>query len=244
MDPISAQKWSLVHKGLSKWWPKKLLQVGVFNENTLFVANKVYSTVLGSNNELMEFLWAPAGRDMLRQFGIEFNKQRHIEYRDLTRLPYFWLPPDEWCQYQAPAEAAVVADVEAIAMDMSRISMQSDESQQGDGHVVDMEGCDDILSVESLHSQPPLEVAAHPDEDLSSGSEDENVDQEIGFGPAAAAMENGRRGPGRPKKVVVKETLKWDLQKSAAEISGGACFKTWYFFNRTLTQNTSYHFFF
>ena len=118
-------------EGLLGWWPTKLLLEvgnGGFNEDTKFLVTKLLSSVLGGDEELLEFLWTPSAKRMLRQYGIEFGAQRNKDYRELTNLPYFWLPPIEWCQDQdqlQPEVADLVGDgeVDAMELDMSKISI-------------------------------------------------------------------------------------------------------------------------
>ena len=75
--------------------------------------------MLGSDDELMEFLWGQSAKNMLSQCGIVFGGERRKIYRELTNLPFLWLPPIKWCQYQLQPEVADrVGDGEVDAMDL------------------------------------------------------------------------------------------------------------------------------
>ena len=196
-----------------------MLETGSFDQNTKFEITQVYGSLLGSNDELMDFLWTPAAKTLLGQFGIEFAGPRNKPYRILTNLPYFWLPSIGWYQYEAPIEVAGADMVDAMELEMSRISVQEGAQEE---NYIDVEGGDLSMSDgdmgaddEDLPPQPlPGMPPAEMEEQQSSDSEEEIGDGDVDGGPA-------RRPGGRPRKAPkVVVPMDWTWQKSAAEING------------------------
>ena len=250
MNCGDAKFWNGLREGLISWWPEKLLATSGFNKDTKFVATKLLSSVMGGDEDLMEFLWSQPARSMLRQYDIEFGGRRDKVYRELTNLPYFWLPPIDWCQYQVQPEVVGEGEVDAMELDMSKITIV-DESNSND-HYLDSEGEGDQLmlfddsgsagSARGSDAQPvaphlaaplPAPLAAEPPVDGQHGhdvSSDIDDDGQEFQDPAAGAEPPPTNRGGRPKKQKVNAgpQLDWSFQKSAAVAAGNEFKKHWY----------------